>query len=61
MHFTEQQLANFQRLYSQHFGQSISKKQAVYKGAKLVRFVKSVRLANDHQITIYDNNTNNIR
>jgi len=61
MNFTDQQLARFQQLYSNHFGQSITKKQAAHKGAKLVQFVKSVHLANEKKITNYDKDTNNIR
>jgi hypothetical protein len=61
MNFTDQQLTRFQQLYSQHFGQLITKRQAAHKGAKLVQFVKSVHLANEKEITNYDKNTNHNR
>jgi|GEM_PF-3416388 hypothetical protein len=58
MQFTNQQLAHFQQLYSLHFGQSITKKQAAHKGAKLVQFVKEIHLSNKNKIANHDKNTN---
>jgi hypothetical protein len=42
MQLTDQQIKDFQSLYKNHFGEEISREQALDKGKRLVWLVKSV-------------------
>lgn len=40
--FTDGEIADFQRLWTEHFGEDISKEAAILEGLKVFDFVKGV-------------------
>lgn len=49
MDLPDEHIAKFQRLYRKHFGETITREQAIEKGTRLIRLVKTVRRAKAEQ------------
>jgi len=42
MHLTDENIAEFQALYKKHYGQDISKEEALARGLRLIRLMEVV-------------------
>lgn len=42
MQLTDEDIAEFQRLFKEHFGKEISKEEALDRGLRLIRYMKVV-------------------